>query len=298
MAFNMLAPAAGRYDHLDSETFWRTEFPEFSISAIDAAANTTPRAELTPLQQADLRSRVLHEGYFHTADAGLTPIAEKLGTAVSRLVTLDLSPVFILLFDETWNAFGHVDAIIKATLGGDYMMLPDFWAWHVDPKKNESGWGPHRDKGKIALDANGAPYAMSVWLPLNEATPLNGCMYLVPAQFDPTYRTDKEYEWKGVIDIGKARALPAVPGDVLGWNQALLHWGSTTSPRAPHPRMSMSFEFQRADMTPFNNPQFTPLGRPDFATRLRMVAKQMLQFSHMYTLSPELRSWAESTQTT
>ena len=55
----------------------------------------------------------------------------------------------------------------------------------------------------------------------------------------------------------------------------------------------MSIEFQRKDTTPFNTPQIAPLTYPDFAVRLKLIAKQMLQFAHMYTLTPDMRSWAE-----
>ena len=159
-------------------------------------------------------------------------------------------------------------------------MLPDFWVWNIDPGKGEAGWKPHRDKGRSSLDDDGSPKSVTVWIPLSEATPLNGCMYLVPAYLDPTYNTDEESQHE--FEYSSIRALPGEPGDFFMWNQAVLHWGSKSSPRATVPRASMAVEFQRADVEAFNRPLISPLSPPPFEVRLKLIAKQVLQYQHMY----------------
>jgi ectoine hydroxylase-related dioxygenase (phytanoyl-CoA dioxygenase family) len=167
-------------------------------------------------------------------------------------------------------------------LGDDFLLLPDFWIWNVDPQKGEAGWKPHRDKGWISLFEDGTPKSLSLWLPLTEATPLNGCMYLVPRSQDPTYGTPDEKDWQ--FQYAGIRALPAGPGDFLLWTQAILHWGARTSPRAPESRISISFEVQRADVPAYNYPLLNPAEIPPFDMRLRLLAKQILQYRHMYPL--------------
>src|SRR5581483_4001555 len=146
--------------------------------------------------------------------------------------------------------------LYRELLGGKYCFLPDFWVWNVDPAKGDAGWQPHRDKGRVALFDDGSPKSLTTWIPLSSSTPLNGCMYIVPAMHDMTYGTAEEANWK--FDYSSIRALPGEPGDFFIWNQAVLHWGSKTSPRAKESRISIAFEFQRADIPAFNNPLIDP----------------------------------------
>jgi len=37
-------------------------------------------------------------------------------------------------------------------------------------------------------------HILTTWIPLSRATPLNGCLYIVPAPLDPTYATPDETE--------------------------------------------------------------------------------------------------------
>ena len=46
-------------------------------------------------------------------------------------------------------------------------------------------------------------------------------------------------------------------------------------------------------MAPFNQPLMAPDKVPNLAFRLRLVAKQILQYQHMYALAPEIREIAE-----
>jgi ectoine hydroxylase-related dioxygenase (phytanoyl-CoA dioxygenase family) len=205
---------------------------------------------------------------------------------VRALSVNGLSPVFAFIYDEFWIPFFKLHNVYTGLLGGKYYVLPDFWVWNVDPQKGEAGWKPHRDKGRQSLFPDRTPKSLTTWIPVSTATPLNGCMYIVPAMFDPTYGREDEMQWK--FDYSSIRALPGNPGEFFIWNQAVLHWGSKTSPRAPESRVSMAFEFQRADVAPFNQPLISPLSVLSFESRLKLIAKQILQYRHMYKLEPEL----------
>jgi ectoine hydroxylase-related dioxygenase (phytanoyl-CoA dioxygenase family) len=135
-----------------------------------------------------------------------------------------------------------------------------------------------------------SPKSLTTWIPLSHATPLNSCMYIVPALLDPTYGTEAEDQWK--FQYPSVRALPGGPGDFFIWNQAVLHWGSLSSPRAPESRVSMAFEFQRTDVPAFNQPLLPPLTILPFEARLQLIAKQVLQYRHMYELDPTVEKMA------
>ena len=49
----------------------------------------------------------------------------------------------------------------------------------------------------------------------------------------------------------------------------------------------MAFEFQRKDKPPFNTPLLDPRVIPPFRQRLGLIGKQVLQYDHMYPLTPE-----------
>jgi hypothetical protein len=275
--------------HVRDEAFWRETFPELTIFGRLQGEFHVNQLRNEPAVRAAQRMRL--EGYFQAHDPELVDLAARLSAAISRCVELGIPPVFIFLFDEAWAAFIRQHQMIASFLGPDYQVLPDFWAWHIDPKASQAGWRPHRDKGRMSLASDGSPLSLTMWAPLTEASPLNGCMYMLPANRDPAYGTETENEWQ--IDYPSIRALPSAPGDFFIWNQAVLHWGAQSSPFAEKPRMSMALEFQRADAPAFNQPLLGTVAVLNFSSRLALVAKQILQYRHMYPLPPVMQEMAQ-----
>ena len=268
--------------------FWRSFAPGLSVEdprSVQALEAITPSAA----DMAAIRALVREEGYFHAADIAWTIDIALMARTVRALDAAGLPPVFAFIYDEFWIPFYRLAPVYTGLLG-EYRMLPDFWVWNVDPARGDAGWRPHRDKGHAALLPDRMPKSITTWMPLSRATPLNGCMYIVPANLDPTYGTAQDGEWK--FEHAAIRALPAEAGDVFMWNQAVLHWGSRTSPRGGESRVSMAFEFQRADVAPMNAPLLPPLGFQSFGARLKLIAKQVLQYRHMYKVDPNIERLA------
>jgi hypothetical protein len=264
--------------------YWLSRAPGLHIEDRSLFENVT-YPELT----LELAAQFKGDGYLQGhADWGVD--TKLMADTVRDLSAAGLSPLFAYLYDEFWYPFFKLRDLYRALLDGGYYMLPDFWIWNVDPRKGEAGWKPHRDKGKKSLLDDGSPKSLTTWIPLSIATPLNGCMYVVPAQYDPTYATADETKMK--FEYQSIRALPARPGDFFVWNQAIYHWGSRTSQRASESRVSMAFEFQRADVPPFNAPLIDPLRIPAFETRLELIAKQIHRYRHMYELDPAVAQMA------
>jgi hypothetical protein len=283
-------PATGvTQNDILSEDFWKRNFSTLSIGRLSARnLHNQGQPHQQPLER--IHARMMRDGYFGDSDPNLLSTVKALGDAVKQCVEMGLPPVFIFLFDEAWESFFRLNPVISHLIGRDYKLLPDFWAWHVDPKKKQNGWTPHRDKGSISLAPDGSPLSLTVWIPLSDANPMNSCIYMVPSHLDPTYRTPQEKSLQ--VPAYNIRALPAQPGDYLCWNQCVYHWGAPSSEFADDVRMSMALEFQRGDIQPFNAPLLDPLTYPDFETRLRLMAKQILQYQHMYGFSQELRDIA------
>jgi hypothetical protein len=273
---------------LTRRDFWHAFAPQLHIAERSFYQNIAA-IDVTAAELRGERELLRAEGYFQgSADWNLD--MGGMAATVRALSDADISPVFAFLYDEFWLPFSKLHLLYRDILGANYRLLPDFWVWNIDPSRNEAGWKPHRDRGASALLPDGLPKSLTTWIPLSRATPLSSCMYIVPASLDPTYGTDAEDQWK--FDYPSIRALPGGPGDFFMWNQAVLHWGSQSSPRAPEPRISMAFEFQRTDVAPFNTPLIPPLTILPFEFRLKLIAQQVLQYRHMYKVDPRIETMA------
>lgn len=260
--------------------YWLSLAPGLRIED-RARSDNIDSVEFSPALAAQFRE----DGYLQgSADWGAD--AKLMADAVRSLCAASLPPLFAYLFDEFWYPLFKLHNLYRALLGDRYCLLPDLWVFNVDPSRGEAGWRPHRDKGRRALFEDGSPKSLTTWIPLSCATPLNGCLYVVPAQQDPTYATADENEMR--FEYQSIRALPARAGDFFIWNQALFHWGGKTSPRASETRVSIAFQLQRGDIPPFGTPLLDPTRVVPFEARLDLVARQLYRHRHMYELDPSL----------
>ncbi len=277
-------------DNAERREFWRELCTGMSIEGARAAA---------PARVGDpdtLLVNLKREGYIQVPGAFSESSSAPIRAAVSRLIQLGIPLPFAFVYDELWHSFQSLSTFLSSVLGEGYQALPDFWVWHVNPNENAAGWGPHRDRVIPTLDHDNSPHTLTVWLPFSDATPLNGCMYVLPAHLDDRFN---QRRWDGednnvVYNPQDIRALPATAGSLLAWNQSVLHWGGRGSRLGGAPRISAAFEFQRADRPAFNSPLLDPSRLPTFAERLGLIGKQVLQYRHMYPLTDDVAAIASS----
>lgn len=268
-----------------SQDFWSKLVPELSA----LPHNQVERLEFSDETRAGYRKLLIREGYVQMPPLLPPELIQRLKACVQKLHAEGLPPVFGFVYADFWELFMRMQPWLAYVLGDGYRQLPDFWVWRVDHQSEDRGWKPHRDKPMHTLDDEGMPLSVTTWVPLSDATTLNGCMYLLPAHYDPMH--PRQPTGKG-FELQDVRALPADAGSILCWNQKVFHWGGRSSGRAPEPRISVAFEFQRGTVAPYNTPLMDPLQVPDFQTRLRLIAKQLLQYKHMYGLAPHLEEFA------
>ncbi|WP_417829365.1 phytanoyl-CoA dioxygenase family protein [Thalassospira sp.] len=272
---------------------WQKLNPQLSISNGEG-----PRADLAEIGDdcggfdgGALSDRFWDEGYFLIRD--ILPVDElaKLRGGIETLVASNLSPSLIYLYDEAWNVFRRLRPLLTHFLGDRVALLPHFWAWHVDPRSNGRGWPPHRDyQGESAL-GDDMLISLSLWVPLSDATPENGCMHVLPRNFEKEYAAAVSSPHEVLLqDI---RALPAGPGAVMGWRQDLYHWGGRASPHAAEPRISLSLEFQNAAFDPLADELLELDTPPLFLQRLALIARQFEKYRHMQSLDVNMVRWAE-----
>lgn len=261
--------------------FWRKLAPHFPIEgSLDGN-----QIKLSDADQKKLIGKMDKEAYVHLSQPGLNSPLEKMRDLLTVITDMGLPPVFAFAYDEFWRIHLQVRPLVRTLLEGDFAMLPDFWCWRVKP--GQAGWRPHRDKVSGSLYPSGKPKSITLWVPLSVAMPLNGCMYILPANRDGIYYNDGDNGYKGTLP--DMRALPAQAGDVLSWTQRVMHWGShSADDHELPPRQSVAFEYQRCDIPAFNSPLLDPDTIPDFNARMALIGKQVLQYTHMYDFTPDL----------
>ena len=219
-----------------------------------------------------IRDQLLSQGYFEVPPALPVDLVARVRDDIAR------AGADAFLEDAMWDLLDLSLPIAREALAGDVAILPAFWAWRVTP--NEAGWPPHRDDAASAFDADDNLACLTIWIPLSDATAGNGCMYCVPANWDLAYRS--RLHNTAILAEDTIRALPAPAGSVLGWSQALLHWGGRCAPDA-QPRLSTSFEMIRADLAS-TVPLTYPAGwRPPASERRALMDEMRVRYSHMLT---------------
>ena len=266
-----------------SSSYWQSICPELKIS--DEGRLADAGLYLDRIQRQQFRV----DGYTSYESLVPSPLVDSLKTGISQLKAAGELPISIFLFDEAWDWVGIQSTLAAQILEAPIKMLPDFWAWCLEPGSGDQGWEPHRDKLVNVIREDGSANAITVWTAIGDATPENGCMYMLPASKDPYYPKFPYFE---IENLQFVRALPASSGTSLLWDQNVLHWGGTVSEWATHPRISMAVEYQRADAVPFNEPLLDPFFRPMFSERLQLVAKQCLQYNHIGEIPDSIKEAA------
>ncbi|MDV7339970.1 phytanoyl-CoA dioxygenase family protein [Terasakiella sp. A23] len=273
-------------DKLQDVSYWRTLNPHLSISEVPTFS---PPLDLS--ERFDAISDTLHhDGYLHQSPLLPEKDIKALRTGIENLVAEGWPAAFIYVYDDVWNLFHQLNGFLSHFLGDDFGLLPHFWAWHIDKDEGgaTSGWPPHVDYPGECAFFDDFLVSLSLWIPLTDATPENGCMNILPLS------RQKEYDPPIVeptdILLQDVRCLPAKAGSLLGWRQDLWHWSGRSSRYAADPRMSLSLEFQNRAFDPLCPPLFDLTNPPEPLERVRMICAQFAKYDHMERVSPELEA--------
>ena len=197
-------------------------------------------------------------------------------------------PAFIYAYDECWDLFHQLDQFLSHFLGDDFGLLPHFWAWHINRDEGgaTSGWPPHVDYPGECAFFDDFLVSLSLWIPLTEATPENGCMNILPLSRQKEY--DSPIKEPEDIHLQDVRCLPAKPGSLLGWRQDLWHWSGRSSKYAKEPRISLSLEFQNRAFEPLCPPLYDLTNPPNPDQRIRLICGQFAKYDHMERVAADL----------
>lgn len=251
-----------------SAEFWRRLAPELTISD-NMSQNLIVRSEAQ--KDAD-RMRLINEGYLHLQQPGFTAPLDKISEAMERIVQAGMPAAFIGVYDEVWSIAAQMQAMISGLLGGDCALMPEFWACHAG--NGDAGATACRKRPGASLYRDKSPKVLSVWVPITDATPDNGCVYLVPADQDQNYgRAEPE---RADARLHGIKAVPARAGDVVISTGETYQWRARTGRyNQDGPLMSLNWEFQNRSLEPVDGYLVDSYPNVSFETRLGLLAQQM-----------------------
>lgn len=255
-----------------------------------------------------------------------------------RLKAAGYAPAFIYVYDEAWALLERQWRLLGAVLDGSAaeqaVLEPSIGAHvltrpiaHGQAEEAERGSTelqrhtpiggafsiPHRDHSSAdCFDEHGAPTLLSLWLPLTDVGPDNGCMFVVPKESDRLFAQPQHLQHlaphRGVEWLGGALALaPLRAGATAAWHGSLIHWGgrcasfSTLEPRASltaavrrRGARGTALQAQQDDALPELTLEGLPL---PLGERVRYACGSVLLYSRWYGLSSavipesEVSSW-------
>ena len=222
------------------------------------------------------------DGYFQTDPILSEATCLELRRCVEAVLAAGYPPIFALVYDGFYRALADFDPVLCGVLGHSYRLIPNFWVYHIDTNDEARGFEPHRDaEYPSTLDDSGLPTIVTAWIAVTDATPLNGCMYVLPRGRDPNYpRAVTNLAEPAVVDaLENARAIPTRAGSLSCWDQYIVHWGCRSSHWATAPRISYAVYFEREDGPSRDPTAFAPPRTLDLADRLGIISKGLLRYS-------------------
>lgn len=211
------------YKKISDKDFWLDIAPDLHIYDHDFV-QTTKVIDIDSNNVTKIRELIIDEGYVKFEPLFNNQYFNEMKALINRLHELSLPIPFCYIYDEFWLLFMKLHNIIGSILDNEYYRLPDFWAWRIDALSEQSGWRIHRDKTwDTIFNDTGLPKSITIWIPLTDVDCTNSCMYIIPANRDPTYSTLEDLRqskyWPDILP--NIRGLPGKAGTVIIWNQAV-----------------------------------------------------------------------------
>jgi hypothetical protein len=239
--------------------------------------------------RAGLRS----EGFFSLEGLLDGGEAGAMAGVIRRLHAQGIPPLFAYVFDAFWQVPARFAQALERVLGEPFDLLPDVWAWHVEP--GASGWPAHRGVYEHLRSERGAPGFLNVWIALTLADRDHAGMWVVPLPRDRAYPSAMQ-------DHGAAERegvpLAAPPGTLLAWDANVLHWGGASLASAKEPRVSFSYTLRAAWLRDrrASEPVLPLAGPRTLRERLDLLAEMIDTYGH-HGVPEGVRLWARAVNT-
>ena len=211
--------------------YWKKLCPYLTISTDENSLATDNDTTIGPDDDnvnKQLLERLIDDGYALVDNKICNDsLREKLARGISDMeIQHTLPATFVILFDECWKlAEASHRHLLQQKNGNNVsnqsILHPnnmafnfDMLAWHIDPRMNQAGFSPHRDRQPHSLNdlknsfyaADGQAKYITHWIALTDATPENSCLYVIPKQYDPGYMKGDDDDIEVEVENANRRA--------------------------------------------------------------------------------------------
>lgn len=271
---------------------WRRLVPWLDVSEAGCSADGAGFMAVDDDALGRAADSLHDQGWFALPPCLPPDLIDGLGRGISRLAALGWPPVFIHVFDQAWALQAALTPLARYLLGDRFAVLPHLWAWCVPPVAGARGWPGHRDLIGNSVFPGGIHMTLSLWVPLVDATPENGCMRVVSRPVERALPDRLET----MIADGRLAAepeaigtpLPAAAGAVLGWRQDLWHWSGRATTAAAGPRISIAIEMQNRAFDAVAEPLIMAGHGPRMQMRIDLILRAMRTYARMERLPGQL----------
>lgn len=313
---------------------WRRICPFLTcnvISSAEAAEEYLPESSdcINPNLAVPAFELLQSRGYFQIgqsqfASKNHSEVMQCLARGVMELMKYGYSPLFLLMYNESWMIASIIQRFMRPACGGINSSIGDFYIFAVlsesemlvntlkiDSYQSKYTPGPpHRDRptaGPSSFDGT-APCYCSVWLALTDATTHNSCLYVVPIEKDNGYYlsgdpTSVSPSSHVSIRLEDSIAKPLRAGAMLAFSHRLLHWGSSIE-KEPEPSDTLASPSEDAHISAdlpriafttafasdsFERPYYCHSTYPQNSStplelRLGLACGQQIQYEHLAPL--------------
>jgi hypothetical protein len=140
-------------DRFRDPGFWRRLNPALTVGVPEV---------LEPVDQPGAR---LRERRFVAGGVVPAATAAALRLAGDRLAAAKIPPVFLFAYDQPWQLCARAAPLVEQALAGRVALLPDLWAWRVEPPR-----APERARPPRWLFAARPPTSLTLWFPLGDGS--------------------------------------------------------------------------------------------------------------------------------
>jgi len=220
----------------------------------DGMARSEKAGELTEAWK-EAGSSLRSLGYFQIPDRMEASLCSRLLSAMSELEASGYPAAFIWMYDEPWLYLSSIWEGMASLVGGEAVLEPSVFAYSLQQPRNGDKKGgkvgsnddyvgrnfglPHRDYTyEESFHPNRQESTLTFWCPLTASTYNNGCLYVLPKEFDPEFETSGSMRHMRVatetpegttelaFNLPGVRPLIVEEGASLAWTGNLIHWGS------------------------------------------------------------------------
>jgi hypothetical protein len=191
-------------------------------------------------------------GFYHIEATRLPDNEVELVTQqIEELVKENKRVNNVLLKNEAWQLIYSCIEECIPIIGNDMVFYGDFVVFVRKERTDFTGFnGPHRDMpDSTSFSSTGVPGSCVVWVSLTEATPMNSCLYFLPACYDPFYKVQGLHleDALNVNNLDKVVAIPTQKKSIVIIGHRTIHWGSNPFPNQKA-RITLSFTLVRPNL--------------------------------------------------